>query len=72
MSPAVGFEPEWGLIFCCDGAGCGDVCDPWCSNADPVQQERFIASQHLGYVDLSLQPYPNHCDDERCCGEDDY
>lgn len=71
MSPVVAFVPEWGAIFCCEGAGCGDVCDPWCENADPAESERFIQSQHLGYVDLSCVGGPYYCDDSRCCGDDE-
>lgn len=71
MSPVVAVEPDWGYIFCCDGAGCGDVCDPWCENADPAEHERFIQSQHLGYVDMSTTGGSHYCDDARCCGDDD-
>jgi hypothetical protein len=71
MSPAVGFEPGWGMIFCCDGAGCGDICDPWCEYADPAVHERFIQSQHMGHIDCSDVGGPYHCDDPRCCDDED-
>jgi hypothetical protein len=69
--PILSIEPDWGAVFCCDGAGCGGVCDPWCEYADPVEQERFVRGQHLGEVDLSVTPGPYYCDDRRCCGPDE-
>lgn len=56
--------------FCCDGEGYGAGHDPWCDNAHPAEQERWVRSQHLGYVDMSIFP-PIGCDDPRCCGDDD-
>lgn len=70
--PMIAVDPNWGGIFCCDGAGTGDICDPWCEYAEPAEQERFIQSQHLGYVDMSIYPPDNRCDDLRCCGEEDF
>jgi hypothetical protein len=72
--PIVAIEPGWGAIFCCDSAGCGDICDPWCENADPAEQERFVQSQHLGHVQFEVtgdSVFAYRCDDERCCGDDD-
>ena len=63
-------EPLTG-VFCCDGAGCGGMHDPWCDNAPAAEQEHWFRSKHLGYVDMSIYPPLDLCDDPRCCGEDD-
>lgn len=65
--PLVSIDPEMGAIFCCDGAGLGGLCDPWCDNAPAEWQEAWATSQHLGHVDLSGMPYV--CDSEECCAD---
>lgn len=62
--PIIAIEPGWGAIFCCDGAGTGGLCDPWCDNASPEAQERWITSQHTGAVDFGGFPY--RCDGDEC------